>query len=62
MTSRQKTLKNELCGHRAFARPEIARMATFECIEVFYNCQRLHSSLGYLTPVWFEQTAATKAA
>jgi putative transposase len=57
-----KTLKNELWGHKAFATREIARMAIFEYIEVFYNRQRLHSGLGYLTPVEFEQIAARKAA
>jgi len=57
-----KTLKNELWGHRAFRTREIARLAIFEYIEVFYNRQRLHSSLGYLTPIEFEQIAARKAA
>lgn len=28
-----------------------ARRAVFDYIEVFYNRQRLHSSLGYLTPI-----------
>ena len=31
------------------------RRAVFEFIEVFYNHQRLHSSLGYRTPVEYEQ-------
>jgi putative transposase len=57
-----KTLKNELWGHRAFRTREIARLAIFEYIEVFYNRQRLHSSLGYLTPIEFEQMAIRKAA
>jgi len=29
--------------------------AIFEYIEVFYNRQRLHSSLGYLRPVDYEK-------
>ena len=57
-----KTLKNELCGHRAFATREIARMAIFEYIEVFYNRQRLHSSLGYLTPVEYEESRDREVA
>jgi putative transposase len=32
-----------------------ARLIIFEHIEVWYNRQRLHSSLGYLSPAAFEQ-------
>ena len=34
-----------------------ARQAIFEWIEVFYNRQRLHSSLGYQSPADFETAA-----
>ena len=34
-----------------------ARRDIFEFIEVFYNRQRSHSSLGYLSPAQFEVTA-----
>ncbi|MCP4245671.1 MAG: IS3 family transposase [bacterium] len=34
-----------------------AKQAVFEWIEVFYNCQRLHSSLGYQAPADFEPAA-----
>jgi putative transposase len=57
-----KTLKSELCGDRAFSVRSEARAAIFEYLEVFYNRQRLHSTLGYRTPEeyerYFEQMAA----
>ncbi|MCE9590542.1 MAG: IS3 family transposase, partial [Planctomycetes bacterium] len=34
----------------------------FEWIEVFYNHQRRHSTLGYLSPAQFELQYATRAA
>ncbi len=48
------TLKNELDHHEKFATRQQARAAIFDYIEVFYNRQRLHSSLGYLSPEAFE--------
>jgi hypothetical protein len=30
------------------------REAIFEFIEVFYNCQRRHSALGYVSPMEYE--------
>ena len=34
---------------------EEAKNAIFEYIEIYYNRQRLHSSLGYLSPVEYEE-------
>ncbi len=54
MESFWSTLK---CGlvHRAhFANRAQARAAIFEWMEVFYNRERLHSALGYQSPVDFE--------
>ena len=48
------TLKAELLAGRTFATREQARLAVFEYVEVFYNRQRLHSALGYQSPVDFE--------
>lgn len=57
-----KTLKNELCGHRAFRTRKEARAAIFEYIEVFYNRIRLHSYLGYYAPAEYEQISGRRAA
>jgi putative transposase len=48
------TLKAE-CVTQQFATRTLARTTIFEYIEVWYNRQRLHSTLGYLSPVEFEQ-------
>ena len=48
------TLKTELCDHEHYRTREQARASIFEYIEAFYNRQRLHSTLGYLSPVDFE--------
>jgi len=39
-----------------------ARQRVFEYIEAFYNPRRRHSTLGYLSPVQFEQAAARSSA
>jgi putative transposase len=54
MESFWSTLKHELIYRRNFQTRAQARQAIFDFIEVFYNRQRLHSSLGYLSPIDFE--------
>lgn len=50
-----KTLKTELVYQHDYAtRPE-AMASIFGYIEIFYNRQRRHSSLGYLSPEEFER-------
>lgn len=48
------TLKLEHTYRHRFAHHDEARLATFEWIEAFYNLRRRHSSIGYLSPVDFE--------
>ena len=48
------TLKTECVYPRRFATRAEAREAIFTFIEVFYNGRRRHSTLGYLTPMEFE--------
>jgi putative transposase len=55
MESFFSTLKRELVHREAYATREEARRSLFEYIEVFYNRRRLHSTLGYLSPVQYEE-------
>ncbi len=48
------SLKRELVHRCEFATRAQAQAAIFEWLEVFYNRERLHSALGYQTPVDFE--------
>ena len=48
-------LKNELVHHCRFETREAARTAIVSYIELFYNRKRLHQTLGYRTPLEFEQ-------
>jgi transposase InsO family protein len=52
------TLKTELVHHKTYATKEEAKRDLFQYIESFYNRQRIHSALGYLTPEQMEQKAA----
>ena len=52
------TLKVELVHGASWPTREHARRAIAEYIELFYNPQRRHSSLGYLSPIAFERQAA----
>jgi transposase InsO family protein len=54
MESFWSTLKLELVYRRAFQSHTQARQEIFDYIETFYNRQRIHSALGYLSPVDFE--------
>jgi putative transposase len=54
MESFWSRLKTELVYRREFPSREEARRAIFEYVEVFYNRVRLHSALGYKSPVDFE--------
>jgi len=56
------TLKRELVDDADWATRDDARTAVFEFIEVWYNRERRHSSLGYLSPVAYERQLATQAA
>jgi transposase InsO family protein len=49
------SLKVELIHSKKFKTRKEAMSAIFEYIEVWYNRQRLHSSLGYKTPMEYEQ-------
>ena len=57
MESFFSSLKQELIHHEDFNSRAEARSKVFDYIEVFYNRQRLHSSLGYRSPAEFEKMA-----
>ena len=48
------TLEAELLSRRRFVSQAGARMACFSYIEGWYNPVRLHSGLGYRSPVTYE--------
>jgi len=54
MESFWSTLKRELVYRRTFLTHRQAQSEIFDYIEVFYNRQRIHSALNYLSPTEFE--------
>jgi len=49
------TLQSELIERRTFRTHPEARMAIFDFIEGFYNPDRRHSALDYLSPIRYEE-------
>ena len=49
------TLKTELIYFENYLTREDAKNSIFEYIEIFYNRDRMHSTLNYCSPVQFEQ-------
>jgi putative transposase len=52
------TLKTELVDNEDYRKRVEARQSIFEYIEVFYNRQRRHSFLGYVSPAEYERANA----
>lgn len=55
------TLKTELVHHEHYRTRDQARASVFEYVEAFYNRRRLHSTLGFLSPVDFERARTAVA-
>jgi len=56
------TLKVENVYEKRYITRKEAKQDIFEYIEVFYNRQRLHSSIGYISPAAFEEQLLNKVA
>lgn len=48
------SLKNEWTNHETYENLAAAKLGVFRYIETFYNSQRIHQSLGYLSPNQYE--------
>ena len=53
------TLKTEEVQDKPYETKAQARRCVFDYLEVFYNRQRRHSSLGFQSPATFEERAVT---
>lgn len=49
------SLKEECVGNQVYSSHEQARQALFEYLEIYYNRQRRHSTLEYVSPLVYEQ-------
>jgi len=56
------SLKHEWTKHDKYANLEEVRLSVFQYIDLFYNRQRIHESLGYKTPEAFEAEYAPASA
>jgi len=57
-----KTLKSDVVDRRSWPDKAELRTALFDCIECFYNRQRRHSSLSYLSPAEYEKITIKQKA
>jgi putative transposase len=57
MESFFSSLKTERTGGKTYRTRDEARADVFDYIERFYNAKRRHSTIGYLSPMQFEQQA-----
>lgn len=53
-----KTLKRELAEERGYGTRDEAKQDIFKYIELYYNRVRMHSALGYMSPVEYERQCA----
>ncbi|MEQ3028589.1 IS3 family transposase, partial [Collinsella sp. CLA-ER-H6] len=53
-----KTLKRELVEERSYGTRDEAKQDIFKYIELYYNRVRMHSTLGYMSPVEYERQYA----
>lgn len=53
------TLKRELIHQQKYATRQEARQSIADYIELYYNSQRIHSSIGFLTPIEWERQLST---
>jgi len=54
MESFFQTMKTEFVYKRYFQSIEQAQSALKQWIDIYYNCRRLHSALGYKSPLFYE--------
>jgi putative transposase len=55
------SLKEECVGDTVYLSHEQARQALFAYLEIYYNRQRRHSTLGYMSPLIYEQLGKQQA-
>jgi putative transposase len=55
MESFFSSLKTERAARKVYRTRDAARADVFDYIERFYNTRRRHSTLGYLSPVAYEE-------
>ena len=55
------SLKSERVSHKKYATRAEAKADVVDYIEMFYNSKRMHSALGYLSPMQYENQISRKA-